>query len=164
MKANVKFMYLRDPEDPNHVITVARELTEDDQVRFAWAINHGRWFGKRDNNDLDTRLREIMSRKEFLELRARWRSRYPIDQFDKKVGRRIATNRLRVPGIAITIPYRKGDVCMDILRAISDHAVVRKIPDPVRFIAKELLKEWELLRKRMGDHKALLGGAQSRTD
>jgi hypothetical protein len=138
MSEDARFMYLRHPSNSASVLTVARVL-EDDTITFAWSLNKFLFHDQQD--ELDTRLRQIMSRQEFLALRKKWRANQPFDIWDKRVGRDIALGRL-VTDHAISIPYEKGNVARTVLAAL-----MADIPNPERSTAYQIasltLDHWD---------------------
>lgn len=74
-KKDIKFFYMQDPENPKRVVTLARELDKElDVLLFAWAVNTPK-------TKEDPFIVVLEGKKEG-------------DQFQKKLGRKIATGRL----------------------------------------------------------------------
>lgn len=136
---NIKFAYIRDPENYSRVVTIGYYLT-DNEVRFDAIVNK---VVDAKSLRVDQRLREIVGNIEFLSIEKRLKKRFGGDNHCKRSARSILTGRLKSQACLCSYTYveenppSKKDTLKTILifLANSNPDTIRDVC--IRYLAKD---------------------------
>lgn len=87
MNTDPKMLYIKDPDCPDRVVTIARKVTEDGKLWASYAMNRVDTFCKREKLETEDGAPVWVETK----------GTCIYDPFTKRVGRRIAKSRLAAP-------------------------------------------------------------------